>query len=129
LVEGQLAPSPNEEYLLYQTLLGVWPNAPFAPETRSEFVGRIQQYMIKALKEAKVNSSWVEPNTEWENAVLQFIATILDPDKARRFLRSFELFAGRISEIGAINSLSQTLLKCCAPWRAGLLSRAANSGT
>jgi (1->4)-alpha-D-glucan 1-alpha-D-glucosylmutase len=114
-VDGQMAPSPNEEYLLYQTLLGVWPNTPLTPEARPEFIERIQQYMIKALKEAKVNSSWVEPNTEWENAMMEFVAAILDPEKGKKFLRSFEPFAGRIAEIGAINSLSQTVLKCCAP--------------
>jgi (1->4)-alpha-D-glucan 1-alpha-D-glucosylmutase len=114
-VDGQMAPSANEEYLLYQTLLGVWPLTPLSEETRPDFIARIQQYMLKALKEAKVNSSWVEPNVEWENATLEFTAAILDPEKGKRFLRAFEPFADRIAEIGAINSLAQTTLKCCAP--------------
>ncbi len=114
-VEGQLAPSPNEEYLIYQTLLGVWPSEPLTDEARSEFIGRVQQYMIKALKEAKVSSSWVEPNVEWENATIEFIAALLDPDKGKRFLKGFVPLAERIAEIGAINSLAQTALKCCAP--------------
>ena len=114
-VDGQLAPSRNEEYLIYQTLVGVWPNTALTDESRPEFVGRIQQYMLKALKEAKVNSSWVEPNTEWENATLEFVSAILDPEKGKRFLRTFEAFAQRIAEIGMLNSLTQTALKCCAP--------------
>src|SRR5213082_936920 len=75
------APNGDEEYLLYQTLLGTWPvdlaGAPI-PTVTSEFVFRIQQYMAKALKEAKLNTSWIQPNAEWDNAMSEFIAKILE---------------------------------------------------
>src|SRR5438309_8633051 len=72
IIEENEAPDPNEEYLLYQTLLGTWPLEPFralSDEARREYVGRIQRYMAKAIKEAKVNTSWVQPNEPWDAAV------------------------------------------------------------
>ncbi len=114
-LEGQMAPSPNEEYLLYQTLAGAWPLGGLSDETRPGFIERIQTYLLKALKEAKTNSSWVEPNEEWENAARAFVAATIDPQHGQRFLRSFVPFATRIAELGAMNSLTQTVLKCTAP--------------
>ncbi len=112
------APSGNEEYLLYQTLLGAWPLARFRElndEARSVFVRRIQDYMAKALKEAKLNTSWVQPNDLWDSAVADFIARILDPSPKNRFLDSFIPLAEEVARAGAMNSLSQTLLKLAAP--------------
>jgi (1->4)-alpha-D-glucan 1-alpha-D-glucosylmutase len=106
------APSRNEEYLLYQTLLGAWP---LAEENHEEFVERIQRYMTKALKEAKINSSWTEPNEEWETAVSSFVQRILDKEANAEFLVHFQSFAERVAWLGALNSLSQTLLKCTTP--------------
>ncbi|MGV3533144.1 MAG: malto-oligosyltrehalose synthase [Chthoniobacteraceae bacterium] len=111
-VEGDMAPDPNEEYLLYQVLLGSWPLEPFNETNLETYVARIQQYMEKALHEAKVNSSWIEPNEAWDNAVKDFVASVL---KRRRFLRSFEPLAERLAELGAINSLSQTVLRLTVP--------------
>ena len=65
-IDGELAPDANEEHLLYQTLLGTWPLEPMDSQQRETYIGRIQEYMIKACKEAKVNSSWIQPNEEWE---------------------------------------------------------------
>ena len=84
----------------------------FDAETLETYVGRIQQYMEKALHEAKVNSSWIEPNEGWDNAVKDFVASVL---KRRRFLRSFEPLAERLAELGAINALSQTVLRLTVP--------------
>jgi len=114
-VEGRAAPSPNEEYLLYQTLAGAWPLARFDESARANFVARIQDYMVKALKEAKLNSSWIEPDEEWEKATREFVATILDPQRGRKFLRHFEPFVEKIAPLGAGNSLAQLALKCTAP--------------
>ena len=111
-VDGQMAPSANEEYLLYQALAGAWP---LDESMRAGLAGRIQEFMVKALKEAKENSSWVEPVEEWENAAREFVAAILEPARGRRFLRAFVPFADRIAELGALNSLAQTVLKCTAP--------------
>jgi len=112
------APDGNEEYLLYQTLLGTWPLEPFADlddKTRGEYVARIQQYMAKALKEAKLNTSWVQPNEAWDAAMAHFIAKILELSPRNRFLESFVSVAEEVARAGAINSLSQVLLKLTAP--------------
>ncbi len=116
--EESEAPDRNEEYLLYQTLLGTWPLAPFrelSETARREYVERIQQYMAKALKEAKLNTSWVQPNEAWDAAVAEFVARILDPSTRNRFLESFIPVAEEVARAGAINSLSQTLLKLTSP--------------
>ncbi len=117
-IEESEAPDGNEEYLLYQILLGSWPLAPFrelSETERGDYVSRIQQYMTKAMKEAKLNTSWVQPNEEWDSAVSDFVAKILDPAPRNRFLESFIPVAEEVARLGAINSLSQTLLKLTSP--------------
>ena len=111
-VEGENAPDANEEYLIYQTLAGVWP---LDGTIHDEFTGRIQEYMTKAIKEAKVNSSWVQPNENWDTAIREFIAAILRPAKRNTFIDSFRPIAENLAQLGAINSLSQTLIKLTAP--------------
>jgi (1->4)-alpha-D-glucan 1-alpha-D-glucosylmutase len=110
-VEGEFAPSANEEYLLYQTLLGTWPLSPAAVD--QTYLERMKRYLLKAIKEAKVNSSWIQPNEEWEKAVTDFIAEILDPNHG--FRAQFEPAAKRIAWHGMLNSLTQTILKLTAP--------------
>lgn len=113
-IEGEMAPDANEEYLIYQTLLGTWPLGPMDRAARADYLGRIQQYLIKAIKEAKVNSSWVQPNEEWENAVREFVAKLLRAG-ANRFLDNFKLLAERVAQLGMVNSLAQTVLKATVP--------------
>ncbi len=111
---GLQAPSRNEEYLLYQTLLGAWPHD-FSPDQEfSNFVQRIKDYMTKALREAKVHSSWMNPDSVYEEAVASFIDTILAAGDTP-FIRSFLGLADYVSRLGMFNSLSQTLLKITAP--------------
>jgi len=114
-IEGEEAPDANEEFLIYQTLLGSWPFTALDEASRPAYVTRIQEYMMKALREAKVNSSWIEPNEAWENATRDFIAKILDPAASSRFLHSFGGFAEKIAQWGAANSLTQTVLKLTLP--------------
>ncbi len=114
-IDDLVAPSPNEEYLLYQALAGIWPIGDIDDSARESIVSRVQEYMTKALKEAKVNSSWTEPNAAWEEAVMKFIAAILDGEKSREFLASFSAFTKRLARWGAWNSLAQTVLKCTSP--------------
>ncbi|MBV9791753.1 MAG: malto-oligosyltrehalose synthase [Chloroflexi bacterium] len=114
-VGGRSAPDRNEEYLLYQTLLGAWPFEEMNEQTHAEFVGRMQEYMLKALKEAKTNTSWVNPNQEWDAAVSTFVARILENTPANAFLADFRVFAAKIAHYGVFNALSQTLLKLTAP--------------
>jgi (1->4)-alpha-D-glucan 1-alpha-D-glucosylmutase len=109
-VNGAPAPDPNEEYLIYQTLVGGWP---FDESAAPPFGERLAAYLTKAMREAKVNTSWLEPNEEHEAAVLRFAATLLE---ARRpFLQAFRPFQARVAELGIYNSLSQLLIKITAP--------------
>jgi (1->4)-alpha-D-glucan 1-alpha-D-glucosylmutase len=112
------APDANEEYLLYQTLLGTWPiQANSEPERAAtpEYVERIQAYMAKALHEAKINTSWIQPNEQWDAAIHDFVAKILEASSRNKFLTSFLPVAQEIARLGAINSLTQTLLKLTSP--------------
>lgn len=111
-VNGSPAPDANDEYLLYQTLAGVWP---LSREEESKFRLRIKNYMTKAVREAKRHSSWVAPNSSYENAVMQFVDAILEETDSNRFLPHFRKFEKRIAFYGAVNSLSQTLLRICSP--------------
>lgn len=115
LVDDTMAPSRNEEYLIYQTLLGTWPFQALSEEELEIYRARIQQYMLKALKEAKVNSSWTEPNELWEKAVESFVEKILDQRTSPVFLNSLNELASRVAEAGAMNSLVEVILKCTSP--------------
>jgi (1->4)-alpha-D-glucan 1-alpha-D-glucosylmutase len=115
-VEGQLAPSRNEEYLLYQTLLGVWPFQQELSQAENQtLIARVQAYMRKAMNEAKLNSSWVNPNEPYQQAVADFIAAILQPTENNRFLADFLALQKRVAHFGALNSLSQVLVKLASP--------------
>ena len=109
---GKRVPDANEEISLYQTMLGAWP---FDVNEVPSFRARLQAYMVKAAREAKVHTHWAQPDTERESRMNQFIDAILVPSSRNRFLRDFLRFEKRIAHLGAINSLSQTLLKICAP--------------
>ena len=114
-LEEQLAPSRNEEYLIYQTMLGAWPFGPLSDEVRTKFLERLQAYMVKALREAKVTSSWLNPDEAYEQAVLKFLSRILSPTPTNAFLEDFLPFQNRISGYGIYNSLAQVLIKILAP--------------
>ncbi len=115
LVDETLAPDNNEEYLLYQTLLGAWPVETPGNADYPAFVERIKAYLRKALQEAKVHTSWINPNAEYDEAVQGFVAKILDPEISAVFLEDLRLFQKRISHYGMLNSLGQTLVKLAAP--------------
>ena len=115
VIEGQEVPDRNEEYLLYQTLIGVWPVEASEGSTREDLAQRIKNYMLKALREAKQNTSWISPNQRYEEAVMQFINGLVQQRPGNRFLNEFLPFQRMISHYGMFNSLSQTLLKICAP--------------
>ena len=116
LVNDRPAPSPNDEYLLYQTLVGAWPSEPLNDtDGWKTFCERIENYMLKAIREAKQTTSWINRNTEYETAVSSFISTLLNPGAKNRFLDDFVPFQCRVARIGLWNSLSQTLLKLTCP--------------
>ena len=110
-VQGLTAPDRNEEYLLYETLLGAWPPGGLDDEFRR----RIVEFMLKAIKEAKVHTSWITPNMEYESAVLNFARSILDPNESPAFLDDLEQLRRKVAHFGVFNSLSQTVLKLGSP--------------
>ena len=118
LSDGRVVPDANEEYLLYQTLVGVWPFEMDSDAEREELAKRIKEYMIKAVHEAKVNVSWLNQNPEYVDSLTQFIDQVLRHGTAKRpnhFLQQFENFIGPIKLFGAMNSLAQVLIKGTAP--------------
>jgi (1->4)-alpha-D-glucan 1-alpha-D-glucosylmutase len=114
-VEDLLTPGSNEEYLLYQTLVGTWPFDPMNAAEHAGYVERIQRYMEKALHEAKVHTSWINPNAEYDQAVQRFVASVLDASPDNAFLESFRQFQAPIAKAGIWNSISQVLLKVASP--------------
>ena len=108
-VNGVLAPSASEEILIYQTLAGAWPRA----EEEGEFADRVREFLLKALREAKQNSSWLEPREEYERAAQEFVSRILAAESD--FLPDFREFQRVLARHGALNSLGQLLLKIAAP--------------
>ncbi len=112
LVKNRPVPDPNEEVLLYQTMLGAWP---FRDRDRADFRKRLQHYMVKATREAMVNTKWTRPNVRHERALLHFIRGITRESEDNRFLRDFLQVRGEVAFYGALNSLAQLLLKITSP--------------
>jgi len=115
LLDNREVPDRNEEYLLYQTLIGTWPVIPMDELSQNDYLQRIKNYMVKALREAKLHTSWMNPNSVYENGVLDFIGNILDFKNNNQFLNAFEAFVPILIKAGMLNSLSQTLLKMTSP--------------
>jgi (1->4)-alpha-D-glucan 1-alpha-D-glucosylmutase len=118
-VDDQPAPTRNDEYLIYQTLVGSWPLALIdAAEPGPEldaYVERVVATMTKALREAKERSSWTQPNEPYEAAVTEFVRRILDAGRPNLFLTDFQAFHRRIAALGMVNGLAQTVLKLTIP--------------
>jgi (1->4)-alpha-D-glucan 1-alpha-D-glucosylmutase len=108
------APSPNDEYLFYEALLGAWPVG-VSEQPGSEFADRLCAYMLKAVREAKLHTSWINPSADYEQAVLEFVRGLLTGGEADRFIRSFAPFAATVAWFGMLNSLAQLVLKIAAP--------------
>jgi (1->4)-alpha-D-glucan 1-alpha-D-glucosylmutase len=118
LVDGQPALDRNDEYLLYQTLVGAWPMespSPLLDEEFSRFRERIAAYMEKATLEAKVHTSWINRNEEYDAAVQNFVLQVLDNRRKNRFLSDLQAFQRRVAFFGQFNSLAQVLLKLTCP--------------
>jgi (1->4)-alpha-D-glucan 1-alpha-D-glucosylmutase len=120
VVDGGPAPDRNEEYLFYQTLLGAWPisaepDAMPAAEEWTRLRERMLGYMQKATREAKVHTSWIAPNDEYDAAVRAFVERVLEPVPRNRFLKDLAAFQKRIALLGRFNGLSQQLLRLTAP--------------
>jgi (1->4)-alpha-D-glucan 1-alpha-D-glucosylmutase len=114
-IDGRPAPGPNQEYLLYQILLGSWPLEPMDDVALTTYRERIEAYMLKAVREAKMRTSWSDVSAEYEDALLQFIRALLEPRETNLFLTDLLAMQLRITRFGLYNSLSQTLCKLTAP--------------
>jgi (1->4)-alpha-D-glucan 1-alpha-D-glucosylmutase len=120
-VAGAAAPGRNDEYLLYQTLVGALPFEAIAASPHAEGPGweslrrRVVGYMAKATKEAKVHTSWVRPDAAYDRAVQSFVEGVLTPQASKEFLPDLQRFARRIAFFGMLNSVSQLVLKLTCP--------------
>jgi (1->4)-alpha-D-glucan 1-alpha-D-glucosylmutase len=112
IVDGEMrSPSATFEYMLYQALLGAWPLGGRDPA----FLQRMQAYALKAAREGKQETSWLNPNEAYEAGLSTFIERILDPARSTEFLDSVDTLAQRVALLGALNSLSQITLKATMP--------------
>lgn len=111
---GVMAPDANDEYLLYQTLLGAWPTET-GLDALASFRQRVTSYMLKALKEAKTHTSWTDPDPAYESAITIFIQKLLDESFSKQFLENFISFQRKVAFFGQFNSLSQLLIKITSP--------------
>jgi (1->4)-alpha-D-glucan 1-alpha-D-glucosylmutase len=109
---GMRVPDANDEYFLYQILLGVFPQNGM---TDQPFITRISDYVIKAVREAKIHTAWLKPDTDYESSYIAFLEDILNSEKENPFLEAFLPFQKKIAYYGIFNSLSQTLLKIMSP--------------
>jgi (1->4)-alpha-D-glucan 1-alpha-D-glucosylmutase len=110
VLDGEMrAPSATFEYMLYQSLLGAWrPDDGSLPE-------RLQAYALKAAREGKQETSWLNPHAAYEAGLKTFIERILDGSISGEFLESLDRLAKRVALLGALNSLSQITLKATMP--------------
>lgn len=109
-VKGLEVPDRNDEYFLYQTLVGAWP---FQGKELPEFVKRIRAYVIKAVREAKVHTAWLKPDSDYEEAYMSFLDEILEPGNP--FLEAFLPFQRKVAHCAVYTGLSQTLIKITCP--------------
>jgi (1->4)-alpha-D-glucan 1-alpha-D-glucosylmutase len=105
-------PDANDEYFLYQTLVGAFP---FKDEDYPQFIERIKAYATKAVREAKIHTAWLRPDTEYEEGFITFIEKIMQPGAENEFLEKLQAFQQRVAYYGIFNSLSQTLIKLTVP--------------
>jgi (1->4)-alpha-D-glucan 1-alpha-D-glucosylmutase len=110
-IDGHRCPSNVDEYMIYQALVGAWPLEGVTPS----FVERFKAYVRKAVREEKLNTSWLNPNAAYEEGILAFVEGTLNSAVSEAFLASFSLFARRAALLGALNSLSQLTLKATVP--------------
>jgi len=115
LIDGDRAPTRNDEYLLYQTLVGAWPLDDLDGAALAAFRERITAYMLKAVREAKVQTSWINPDAAYEEAVGEFVAKLLGSQEHNAFLASFLPFQRRVARYGLLGGLAQLLLKLTSP--------------
>lgn len=111
-VKGATGIDHRDAILFYQTLVGA---LPFREEEMPAFQGRIKEYMLKAVREAKVHTSWLNPNPDYERAVANYVEFVLRPSEENAIVKDLRRFHSTVAPCGALNSLSQLLLKITSP--------------
>jgi (1->4)-alpha-D-glucan 1-alpha-D-glucosylmutase len=114
-IDDEQAPSRNDEYLIYQTLLGSFPVGATTAQELAAYRERIEQYVLKAIREAKVHTSWLNPNQGYENAATGFVHALLSDSNGNLFLEDLRESARPLAWFGMLNSLSLTLVKFTSP--------------
>jgi (1->4)-alpha-D-glucan 1-alpha-D-glucosylmutase len=109
--DGRRLPSCGHEYMLYQALVGAWPREPID----DDFIRRIEDYAIKAAREGKLETSWLNPDEDYERGLRDYVRAILNRETSGLFLESFALLAQRAALLGALNSVAQLVLKTTMP--------------
>ena len=115
--DGGLSPDATDEYLLYQMIVGAWPlqRSEQDADGLRELADRLAAWQQKAVREAKRRSGWVEPNLDYEAGCENFLRQLLDPSVSAEFLGELQRFVARLAPAGALNGLSQALLRCTSP--------------
>jgi (1->4)-alpha-D-glucan 1-alpha-D-glucosylmutase len=115
VIDEQPVPSPAEEYLFFQTVLGAMPADAAGKSQHGNLVDRIAAYMNKAMREAKLHTSWISPNETYEAAVDRFVREALADTPDNRFLADVRALLDRLALPGIAGSLAQALIKVTAP--------------
>ncbi len=111
-INGINVPDRNDEYFFYQNLLGAFPTD---TADYPDFVARMKAYVVKAVREAKVHTAWLKPDTDYEEAFVSFVEAVLDPSERNAFLKELAPLQAKVAHHGAWSSLAQTLLKITSP--------------
>ena len=114
-INGQMVIDSNDEYLFYQVLVGTWPLTHLYDSGLTDYRERIKNYMIKATRESKQYTSWINPNEDYEQAVSQFVCRCLDAKISPLFLKDFTGFERQIRKPGLYNALAQLVLHLTSP--------------
>lgn len=115
VIDGQLVPTANEEVIFYQAMLGVWPFDLFKDIDKTALQSRLEEFLTKAAKEAKTETSWLSPNEKHESALRKFVASVLAAPADDPFISDFLRVHRDTAFFGACNSCSQLLLKMTVP--------------
>ena len=115
IVGGESAPSRNDEYLLYQSLVGSFPHGPQSDDELVEYAERVDGAMLKSTRESKVVTSWIQPNTAYEAALTNFIKELLAPKESNLFLDDLRVNASVFAWYGALNSITIGTFKALSP--------------
>ena len=114
-IEAEPAPDRNDEYRFYQALLGCWPLDTAQGPIPPDLAERLHEYMLKAVREAKIHTSWLTQNHPYEEALKVFVTRVLEPRPNNRFLPAIARMLRQVATIGMVNSLSQVVVKIGSP--------------